>query len=96
LRVGDIVINPGKLPALISDTRASVSFSPLMNTKPPPVDVDETPCAASTRVVNLLGGVFVEDEEPQDRKLRLISNTTVATKTALFKRDAPNNMKTEI
>jgi hypothetical protein len=67
-----------------------------MNTKPPPVNVAVTPCAASTRVVNLLGGNFVEDEEPQERKLTLVNTKTIATRTALFKRKAPNNMKTEI
>ena len=56
-RVGDSTIRPGETPALSSESRGTVSFWPLMNTRPPKLKVEVTPCEASTRFSKPLGGL---------------------------------------
>jgi hypothetical protein len=82
----------GELPALTSAVRARVSMKPSMITRPGKAVGLDTLWEASTRVVPPLGGFVAELEEPQESKLILARPRTI-TRTTLFKRDAPNDMK---
>jgi hypothetical protein len=90
--VGEMAMRPGELPALRGATRGTVSFTPLTITKPPKVKVEVTPCEARTRFVRPLGGPFFA-LLPQEMKLRLADTPSTRTRTLLFKRRAPNDMK---
>ncbi len=82
----------GLVPALISDTRAGVSFAPLIIKRPGEAVGDETPCETRTRVLSRLGGWFEELDEPQEIKLKLTMRLP-DTRRARFKRGAPKDMK---
>jgi hypothetical protein len=82
----------GLVPALISDTRAGVSFAPLIIKRPAEAVGDETPCETRTRVLSWLGGWFEELDEPQEIKLKLNTMRQDASR-ARFKRGAPKDMK---
>jgi hypothetical protein len=83
----------GLVPALISDTRAAVSFAPLIIKRPGEAVGDETPCETRTRVLSPLGGLFEELDEPQDIKLKLTTMRMQDISRARFKRGAPKDMK---
>jgi hypothetical protein len=83
----------GLVPALISDTRAGVSFAPLIIKRPGEAVGDETPCETRTRVLSPLGGLFEELDEPQEIKLKLTTMRLQDARRAGFKRGAPKDMK---
>src|SRR3981189_2324711 len=83
----------GLVPAPISDTRAGVSFAPLIIKRPGEAVGDETPCETRTRVLSPLGGLFEELDEPQEIKLKLTTMRLQETRRARFKRGAPKDMK---
>ena len=83
----------GLVPALISDTRAGLSFAPLIIKRPGEAVGDETPCETRTRVLSPLGGLCEELDEPQDIKLKPITMRLQDTSRARFKRGAPKDMK---
>jgi hypothetical protein len=83
----------GLVPALISDTRAGVSFAPLIIKSPGEAVGDETPCETRTRVLSPLGGLFEELDEPQEIKLKLTIMRVQDARRARFKRGAPKDMK---
>jgi len=83
----------GLVPALISDTRAGVSFAPLIIKRPGEAVGDETPWETRTRVLSRLGGWFEELDEPQEIKLKLTTMRVQDTSRARFKRGAPKDMK---
>ena len=93
LRLGEIAINPGAPPALISPARGKMSYCPLMITKPACDAGPETLCEAKTRSVSPLGGFGTTDPPPQEIKLKLATSKT-DKRTGLFKREAPNCRKT--
>src|SRR3974390_2351269 len=65
LRVGEVAMRPGALPALIGATRGSVSLMPLMKSMPPKTVVEVTLWEAITRFVRPLVVGFLE-EPPQE------------------------------
>jgi hypothetical protein len=83
----------GLVPALISDTRAAVSFAPLIIKRPGEAVGDETPCETRTRVLSRLGGWFEELDEPQEIKLKLSTMRLQGASRARVKRGAPKDMK---
>jgi hypothetical protein len=83
----------GLVPALISETRAGVSFAPLIINRPGEAVGDETPCETRIRVLSPLGGLFEELDEPQEIKLKLTTMRLQDTRRARFKRGAPKDMK---
>ncbi|PYX58670.1 MAG: hypothetical protein DMG76_08020 [Acidobacteria bacterium] len=83
----------GLVPALISDTRAGVSFAPLTIKRPGEAVGDETPCETRTRVLSRLGGWIEELDEPQEIKLKLNPMRPQDASRARFKRGAPKDMK---
>jgi hypothetical protein len=93
LRLGEIAINPGELPAPISPARGKTSYSPLMITSPPAEAGPETLCEAKTRSVSPLGGFGTTVPPPQEIKPKLATSKTDKS-TGLFKRQAPNCRKT--
>jgi len=93
LRLGEIAISPGELPALISPARGKMSYCPLMITKPPCDAGPDTLCEAKTRSVSPLGGFGTTDPPPQEMKPELATIKT-DKRTGLFKREAPNCRKT--
>src|ERR1035437_9356177 len=93
-RVGDSTMSPGELPALSGETRASVSFKPLTNTRLPKEKVEVTPCEARTRLTRPLGGRYpLVVYPPQESRFTPAHNPTTRTRMRLFKRQAPNDMK---
>jgi hypothetical protein len=86
-RVGEVAISPGELPALSGETRARVSFEPLINTRPPRVKVEVTPCEARTRFFR--GELY----PPQETRLSPAHKRATRTRMRFFKRQAPNDMK---
>jgi hypothetical protein len=78
----------GLVPALISDTRAGVSFAPLTIKRPGEAVGDETPCETRTRVLSPLGGLL-ELDEPQEIRLKLTTMRLQDTRRARFKRGLP-------
>jgi len=93
LRLGEIAINPGEPPALISPALGKMSYCPLMITSPAADAGPETLCEAKTRSVSPLGGFETVDPPPQEMKLKLATSKT-DKRTGLFKRQAPNCRKT--
>src|SRR5581483_2897277 len=92
--VGESTINPGEVPALIGDTRGKVSFWPLRITREPKLKPAVTPWEATTRSFKPLGGPdFLYP--PQESKLRTAASPTSQARMHLFKRQAPNELKTE-
>jgi hypothetical protein len=83
----------GLVPALISETRAGVSFAPLIIKRPGEAVGDATPCETRTRVLSRLGGWVEELDEPQEIKLKLTTMRVQDTSRARFKRGAPKDMK---
>ena len=79
----------GLVPALISETRAGVSFAPSIIKRPAEAVGDETPCETRTRVLSPLGGLPEELDEPQEIKLKLTSIRLQVTRRARFKRGLP-------
>src|SRR5579872_904790 len=92
LRLGEIAIIPGELPALIGAIRGRVSSSPLMITSPGNVPRVETPWEAKTRSGKPLA-FGVDFLLPHERKQAAAHNPTTRARTRFFKRQAPNNMK---
>jgi hypothetical protein len=93
-RVGEIAIKPGKLPALIGETRGRVSFRPSIITRLPNEKVEVTPCDARTRLYRPLGGLYaLELYPPQETRFSPVHTRTTRTRMRFFKRQAPNDMK---
>src|SRR5579863_5058413 len=93
LRLGEIAIIPGELPALIGAIRGSVSSDPLMMTKPGNVLKVETPCDAKTRSGKPLALAVVLLLLPHEVIKAAAHNPTTKARTRFFKRQAPKNMK---
>jgi hypothetical protein len=70
-----------------------VSVSPLMIKRPPARVGELTLCVTMTLVLTPLGGIFLEDLPPQETKPTLAQTRIDKTATALFKPEAPNDMK---
>jgi hypothetical protein len=95
-RVAEMAMSPGTLnePAPTGATRGRLSFFASTMTKPGNDDPASTLCEARTRVVRPLGGGPLGLEYPlQERKQVLAVKRTLETRTAFFKREAPNDLK---
>src|SRR5690348_15820933 len=92
LRLGEIAIMPGLVPAPMWSTRAMVSFVPFTMTSPPQTMLLVTPWEASTRSGKTLT-IDVELPPPQELTARAAGNPTTSARTRFFKQRAPKNMK---
>jgi hypothetical protein len=98
VRLGDIAIRPGELPALILLALNGESISPSMRTKPGKATGLAALCEARTRVVSVLGGLdMVGPLPPQETRPKLASKSRARKRTTVFesdfKRRSPNNLK---